>query len=89
MSGSYTNAVNMTPDVSYVWDHFYRRQVSITDGTGTTSYSYRTAGSAGAQRVTGEIGPLISIQSVWATTEYPALMANPNVTGMIYHGVGW
>lgn len=34
-------------------------------------------------------GGVISTQSVWATTEYPALMANPNVTRIIYHGVGW
>jgi RHS repeat-associated protein len=54
---SYTNAVNVTPGVSYVWDRFYRRQVSMTDGNGTTSYSYGAAGSAGAQRLTGEVGP--------------------------------
>lgn len=32
---------------------------------------------------------VVSTQSVWATTEYPALMANPNVARIIYHGVGW
>jgi RHS repeat-associated protein len=51
------------------------------------------ASSNFANSASGEVqvfqGPLISTQSVWATTEYPALMANPNVTGVIYHGVGW
>nr|WP_221262318.1 DUF6531 domain-containing protein [Rhodanobacter sp. ANJX3] len=46
-----------------------------------------------AKSASGEInvfqGSYISTQSVWATTEYPALMANPNVTGIVYHGVGW
>jgi hypothetical protein len=46
-----------------------------------------------AESASGEVnvfqGSYISTQSVWATTEYPALMANPNVTNIIYHGVGW
>jgi RHS repeat-associated protein len=46
-----------------------------------------------ASSASGEInvfqGSYISTQSVWATTEYPALMANPNVTNIVYHGVGW
>jgi hypothetical protein len=34
-------------------------------------------------------GPSVGLNSVWATTEYPALMANPSVTSITYMGVGW
>jgi RHS repeat-associated protein len=30
----------------------------------------------------------VSIRSVWATVEYPALMENPSVSGIVYHVVG-
>jgi hypothetical protein len=29
----------------------------------------------------------VSIRSIWAQTEYPALIRNPNVTSIIYHVV--
>jgi RHS repeat-associated protein len=45
--------------------------------------------AAGAQ---GEVhvfqGPVVSIDSIWATVEYPALMQNGQVTNVIYHVVG-
>ena len=46
-----------------------------------------------ASMAAGEVhvfhGSQIAVQSVWATVEYPTLMANPSVTGLVYHGVGW
>jgi len=36
----YTNAVHTTPNVSFLYDSIYNRLASMTDGTGTTSYSY-------------------------------------------------
>jgi RHS repeat-associated protein len=37
---SYGNAALATPSVSFTYDSIYRRLVSMTDGTGTTTYSY-------------------------------------------------
>jgi RHS repeat-associated protein len=34
-------------------------------------------------------GASISLQSAWATAEYPALIGNPYVTNIVVHGVGW
>ncbi len=34
-------------------------------------------------------GPAISLTSTWARIEYPALMANPNVTSIVIRAVGW
>jgi RHS repeat-associated protein len=37
---TYTNAVHTTPNVSFLYDPNYNRLTSMTDGTGTTTYSY-------------------------------------------------
>jgi RHS repeat-associated protein len=34
-------------------------------------------------------GASLSLQSAWATAEYPALIGNPYVTNIVVHGVGW
>ena len=54
---TYTNAVNPTPNVHFAWDPFFARRTSMTDGTGTTTYSYQPVGSAGALQLANEIGP--------------------------------
>ena len=54
---SYSNAVNATPPVAFTYDAFYKRVTSMTDGTGTTSYSYVPAGSLGALQVQQETQP--------------------------------
>jgi len=36
---SYTNVVNATPNVSFTYDPFFPRVVSMTDGTGTKQYT--------------------------------------------------
>jgi RHS repeat-associated protein len=33
-------------------------------------------------------GPVVRINSIWATVEYPTLSSNPNVTNIVYHVVG-
>ncbi|MDP9120205.1 MAG: hypothetical protein M3O15_02370 [Acidobacteriota bacterium] len=48
---SYQNAVHPTPSVFYQWDLFYPRLALMTDGFGTTSYSYYPAGVVGAGRL--------------------------------------
>ena len=45
-----TNAAVATPAVSYTYDPVYPRVTTMTDGTGTTSYTYHPAGQPGRGR---------------------------------------
>lgn len=45
---TYLRALNPTPAVTFKYDSYYPRLVSMTDGAGTTSYQYIPAGSFGA-----------------------------------------
>jgi RHS repeat-associated protein len=54
---AYENAVNATPNVSLTYDPYFRRVVSMTDGTGTTQYGYYPAGAPGALRLESEAIP--------------------------------
>jgi RHS repeat-associated protein len=54
---SYLNAVNPTAGVTFTYDPWFPRITTMTDGTGTTQYSYIPVGSAGALRVLQETGP--------------------------------
>ncbi|MGB4100551.1 MAG: RHS repeat-associated core domain-containing protein [Alphaproteobacteria bacterium] len=49
---SYTNAVNPTPNVSFVWDFYFPRLYSMTDATGTTTFSYGYGNANGALQLT-------------------------------------
>lgn len=51
---SYLNAVNTTPNVSFTYDPYYRRTASMTDGNGTTQYTYGVPFQLGALQLTGE-----------------------------------
>jgi RHS repeat-associated protein len=55
---NYTNAVNATPGVGFAYDAYFPRRISMSDGTGTTSYQYHPPGSLGALRLAAEDGPL-------------------------------
>lgn len=46
-----------TPSVQFTNDSFLPRPLSMTDGTGTTSYTYGTVGAPGANRLTEITGP--------------------------------
>ncbi len=54
---SYINAVNATPTVSTSYDPYWPRMISMTDGTGTTQYTYVPPGSLGALQLAQEKGP--------------------------------
>jgi RHS repeat-associated protein len=54
---SYSNTKNPTPSVSFTWDNVYQRIDSMSDGTGTTTFSYVPAGTSGALQLAGEVGP--------------------------------
>jgi len=55
---SYPNAAVPTPAVGFTYDPDIQRVVSMTDGTGTTSYSYFPLESTGGARVSAINGPL-------------------------------
>ena len=63
---SYQNAANPTPNVTFADDPFFPRLVSMTDGTGTTSYAYVPVGAPGALQVQQEASPLASSAIAYA-----------------------
>jgi YD repeat-containing protein len=54
----YVNETVSTPDVILTWDPKYPRVTAMVDGTGTTSYAYRSPGTSGAGRIHTVDGPL-------------------------------
>jgi RHS repeat-associated protein len=54
---AYLNAVNPTSNVAFTYDPFFTRLTSMTDGNGTTQYSYVPVGSFGALRLQQENSP--------------------------------
>jgi RHS repeat-associated protein len=63
---SYANTVNPTANVNYVWDAYYPRITAMNDGLGTTGYSYKLAGSAGALKLAIEDGPFANDIVNWS-----------------------
>ncbi|MFD1985439.1 RHS repeat-associated core domain-containing protein [Mesorhizobium newzealandense] len=57
---TYLNAVHSTPNVSFGYDAYFPRVKSMTDGTGTTQYSYVPPFTQGALQLQQENGPLPS-----------------------------
>lgn len=56
---AYANATVPTPGVSYTYDPNYKRLLSMTDGTGTTRYSYNPLSPVlGAGKMASVDGPL-------------------------------
>lgn len=56
----YLGALSPTPDVSFTYDQYFPRITSMTDGTGTTNYSYGVVGTLGALQLAEDDGPLAS-----------------------------
>jgi RHS repeat-associated protein len=57
-SVTHTSTVNPTPDVTFVYDPYFRRATSMsTSGVGTTTWTYRTIGAAGALWLQTDDGP--------------------------------
>lgn len=54
---TYTNAENTTPDVTLTYDPYFPRLSSMTDGLGTTNYSYTAIGTNGALKLSSIDGP--------------------------------
>jgi len=51
---TYLNAVNPTPNVSLTYDPYFVRSTSMTDGAGTTTYTYNPSYVDGAQQLAQE-----------------------------------
>lgn len=54
----YLNAVNLTPNVTFAYDPYFPRMTAMTDGTGTTQFTYVPAGSLGALQIQRQSGPI-------------------------------
>ena len=54
----YQNALHPTPSVGFAYDPYFPRITTMTDGTGTTTYSYVSVGALGALSLQQESGPL-------------------------------
>jgi RHS repeat-associated protein len=74
---TYSNAVVTTPSVWFTYDTNYNRIVSMTDGTGITTYSYYavTNGQLGAGMLAAVTGPLTNST---ITYDYDALGRTTN-----------
>nr|WP_211209831.1 RHS repeat-associated core domain-containing protein [Uliginosibacterium gangwonense] len=66
---NYTKAINATKGVGWGWDNYYPRQTSMTDGTGTTLYTYVPAGSPGALKMATEKGPVANANIAYTYDE--------------------
>ncbi len=66
---SYANATIATPSVSFVYDPVYNRLTSMTDGTGTTAYTYYPATGLGANKLHTVDGPLANDTTTYAYDE--------------------
>jgi RHS repeat-associated protein len=54
---SYFGVINSTAAVSFAYDIFFPRLVRMTDGSGTTTLTYKAIGSPGALQLASENGP--------------------------------
>lgn len=54
----FTNAEISTPSISYEYDSVHARRISMTDGSGTTSYGYVPLGEPGSGSIAEIDGPL-------------------------------
>jgi RHS repeat-associated protein len=55
---AYTNSVNPTADVSFTYDQFFRRRISMMDATGETTYAYYPFPAAPSSQQDGGIAPI-------------------------------
>jgi RHS repeat-associated protein len=54
---TYANAAHATPTVTFAYDPYFQRLASMTDGSGTTNYTYQPIGILGALQPLKETGP--------------------------------
>ena len=54
---AFTNATIATPTISFTYDPYYPRKLTMVDGVGTTTYAYTAVGTAGALGLASVDGP--------------------------------
>jgi len=57
-SAGFTNETIATADLSHTYDAYYPRPLTMVDGNGTTTYTYKAAGTLGAGQLASVDGPL-------------------------------
>jgi RHS repeat-associated protein len=77
---SHLNALNPTPNVAFAYDPYFPRLVSMTDGNGTTQYSYVPVGLLGALKRQREASPLLNSAITYAYDQLGRLTTR-TVTG--------
>ncbi|MHB8884742.1 MAG: RHS repeat-associated core domain-containing protein [Methylovirgula sp.] len=85
---SYSNAVNPTPNVGFIYDPYFPRLVSMTDGNGTTQYSYVPVGSLGALQLQQEASPLAN-SAITYTYDELARLVSRTVAGAGSESLGY
>jgi YD repeat-containing protein len=77
---AYTSSVNATPNVTFAYDTYFPRLSTMTDGTGTTNYSYTAIGTNGGLKLSSVAGPY-SNDTVGLTYDALGRLAGRTVTG--------
>ena len=90
---SYSGGNPLTPSVSSAYDPNYNRVVTMTDGTGATSYAYVPVGTRGALRVASVDGPLTNDTITYGYDEYGqvnnrSINGAANATSTVYDPLG-
>ena len=81
LSITYTNARNPTPNVNFTYDPAYNRRISMTDGTGTTVYSYYPVnGQLGAGKMQSVAGP-VSTSTITYTYDQLGRIVGRSING--------
>jgi RHS repeat-associated protein len=77
---TYTSVINPTPNVTFAWDTYFPRMTSMTDGTGTTNYSYTAIGTNGALKLSSIAGPY-SNDTLGLTYDALGQLSGRNIAG--------
>jgi RHS repeat-associated protein len=80
---SYSNTVHPTSPIGFSYDPVHRRLTGLTDGTGSTTITYRPVGQSGALAVQSVDGPLTGDTVSYG---YDAL---GRVNARLLNGAGW
>lgn len=78
---TYTATVNPTPNVTFTWDPRFPRLASMTDGLGTTNYSYTAIGTLGGLRLSSINGPFTSNDTLGLTYDALGRLAGRTISG--------